>query len=80
MQRLFLTGVVTSALGLGALGVSEAQAGSFGVRDQSAIGQGLDFAGVAAGSAGIGSMFWNPATITATPGWQVQANASAIFP
>ena len=80
MHKLIFTAIVTSALGLGVLGGSQAQAGSFGIREQSAIGQGLDFAGVAAGSAGIGSMFWNPATITSAPGWQIQGNASVIFP
>lgn len=36
-------------------------AGGFAVREQSTIGQGTSFAGVAAGSGGLSSLFWNPA-------------------
>ena len=57
-----------------------AEAGSFALREQSTIGQGENFAGVAAGSAGLGSMYWNPATMTAGLGWQTQVNAAALFP
>jgi long-chain fatty acid transport protein len=57
-----------------------AQAGAFGLREQSATGQGMSFAGVAAGSAGVSSLFWNPATITMNPGWQSEWHASAIIP
>jgi long-chain fatty acid transport protein len=41
--------------------ISTAQAGGFALREQSAIGMGMSFAGVAAGSGGLSSMFWNPA-------------------
>jgi long-chain fatty acid transport protein len=41
--------------------ISTAHAGGFAIREQSAIGQGLSFAGVAAGTGGLSSMFWNPA-------------------
>lgn len=57
-----------------------AQAGAFALREQSATGQGLSFAGVAAGSAGVSSLYWNPATITMNPGWQSEWHASAIIP
>lgn len=57
-----------------------AQAGAFGLREQSATGQGMSFAGVAAGSAGISSQYWNPATITMAPGWQMEFHGSAILP
>lgn len=60
-------------------GVS-AQAGAFGLREQSAVGQGNAFAGAAAGAAGLGSMFWNPATITQFKGGQVELVGSGIFP
>jgi long-chain fatty acid transport protein len=36
-------------------------AGGFSIREQSTIGQGASFAGVAAGSGGLSSLFWNPA-------------------
>ena len=63
-----------------AVGVGSAQAGSFAIREQSASGMGQAFAGVAAGSAGVSSMFWNPATITDLPGWQSSANVSLFMP
>src|SRR4051794_20865554 len=50
------------------LGVGEAQAGAFGIREQSTEAQGLAFAGAASGSGGVSSIFWNPATITMNPG------------
>ena len=68
-----------SALSLMA-GVSAANAGAFGLREQSAVGQGAAFAGAAAGAAGLGSMFWNPATITNFKGGQVEIVGSGIFP
>lgn len=40
---------------------ASAYAGGFAIREQSAIGQGLSFAGVAAGGGGLSSLFWNPA-------------------
>ncbi len=43
-------------------------AASFGLREQSAAGQGMSFAGVAAGGGGLASMFWNPSTMTDYPG------------
>ncbi len=63
-----------------AAGPSGAQAGSFAIRDQSASAQGQAFAGVAAGAAGLSSMFWNPATMTELPGWQSSAVISLIVP
>jgi long-chain fatty acid transport protein len=59
---------------------SGAMAGAFGIREQSAIGLGLEYAGAAAGSAGLSSMFWNPAAITMAPGWQSEYNLSYINP
>jgi long-chain fatty acid transport protein len=35
--------------------------GGFAIREQSTIGQGSSFAGVAAGGGGLSSLFWNPA-------------------
>lgn len=40
---------------------SLALAGGFAIREQSTKGQGSSFAGVAAGSGGLSSLFWNPA-------------------
>ncbi|MBV9112304.1 MAG: transporter [Hyphomicrobiales bacterium] len=57
-----------------------ALAGAFGLREQSAEGQGSSFAGVAAGAGGLGSMFWNPATMTDYQGITSSYVGSAIFP
>ena len=62
------------------VGATSALAGAFGIREQSAIGLGVEFAGAAAGSAGLSSMFWNPATITMHPGWSSEYNISYIAP
>jgi long-chain fatty acid transport protein len=40
---------------------STASAGGFAIREQSTKGQGMSFAGVAAGGGGLSSLFWNPA-------------------
>ncbi len=79
-----MMGTTGRALGAGlvvglALG-GPAFADGFALREQSTVGQGQDFAGVAAGSAGAGSMFWNPATMTDAAGLQTQFNAAALFP
>lgn len=57
-----------------------AQAGAFGLREQSATAQGLSFAGAASGSGELSSMFWNPATLTFAPGFQSEWHATAILP
>lgn len=57
-----------------------AHAGAFGLREQSAKGLGMAFAGVGAGSAGLGSMFWNPATLTRVPGMQSEWDIHGIVP
>jgi long-chain fatty acid transport protein len=59
---------------------SPALAGAFGLREQSTVGLGMAFAGVAAGSAKLGSMFWNPATMTDMPGLQSDSSAAVIAP
>jgi long-chain fatty acid transport protein len=59
---------------------SAAQAGAFGIREQSATAQGLSFAGAASGSGGLSSMFWNPATVTMKPGWNSEYHISYISP
>jgi long-chain fatty acid transport protein len=63
-----------------AAGLCGAQAGSFAIREQSASAQGQAFAGVAAGTGGLSSMFWNPATMTELPGWQSSMSVSLIMP
>lgn len=58
----------------------EAQAGGFGLREQSAYYQGTSFAGNAAGGAGLASMFWNPAAVSFVPGMQFEGNVTYIAP
>jgi long-chain fatty acid transport protein len=64
------------------LSTSLAQAGGFAIREQSAIGQGLSFAGVAAGTGGLSSLFWNPALSAEYNeyGFISESNASLILP
>lgn len=69
---LALAGVSALAFATGA------QAGAFGLREQSAEAQGLSYAGAASGSGGVSSMFWNPAVITMRPGWVTEQNLTYI--
>jgi len=66
------------AASVAAIGVGEARAGAFGIREQSTEAQGLSFAGAAAGSGGVSSMFWNPAVITMNPGFVAEQNLTYI--
>jgi long-chain fatty acid transport protein len=73
--------IVSAAVSLPAILVATSgYAAGFALREQSATAQGLSFAGVASGSGGLSSMYWNPATITMNPGFQSQFNASIIAP
>jgi long-chain fatty acid transport protein len=74
-----VTSCAVAALAIGFV-VNEVQAGAFALREQSATGQGLSFAGAAAGGAGLGSMFWNPATITDFQGINASFTANLIAP
>jgi long-chain fatty acid transport protein len=66
IRALAFAGAVAAA----SMGVATgAQAGAFGLREQSAQGLGLSFAGSASGAAGVSSIFWNPATVTMRPGF-----------
>jgi long-chain fatty acid transport protein len=59
---------------------SAAFAGGFALREQSAVGLGNAFAGAAAGGSGLGSMFWNPATMTNYAGINSSLALFAIMP
>jgi long-chain fatty acid transport protein len=56
----------------------DAMAGGFAVHEQSVVGQGASYAGVAAGGA-LSSMFWNPATITQQSGKSMENGFSGII-
>lgn len=76
-HKHFILGFATLALT-----ASTALAGGFALREQSAEAQGNSFAGVAAGTDGLSSMFWNPATLAlhADEGFVSETSASLIIP
>ena len=73
--------ILRALLGTTALVViqSEAMAGGFALREQSAYGQGSSFAGIAAGGS-LSSMFWNPATLAAVSGLQIESVGTMLIP
>ncbi len=75
-KSTILAGVMTTLL------AGTAMAGGFAVREQSAEGQGASFAGIAAGTDGLSSMFWNPATMSlhSGQGFVSETDAAAIIP
>ncbi|KQT60901.1 aromatic hydrocarbon degradation protein [Methylobacterium sp. Leaf456] len=78
-----MTGVTIRALAVAgavaAMGAATgAQAGAFGLREQSAQGVGLAFAGSASGAAGVSSIFWNPATVTMRPGFNSEQSLTFV--
>jgi long-chain fatty acid transport protein len=73
-----LAGVSAAAL-LSGLAISqEANAGAFGIREQSAYFGGMAYAGSAAGG-DISSMFWNSAATAELPGFNTSSNYAGIF-
>ncbi len=74
---------IIAGLALAAMASTQAFAGGFALREQSAEGLGAAFAGVAAGGGtGASSMFWNPATMTqhAAQGLLSDSDTSLILP
>lgn len=69
-------GVLTVSLAMS----GQAQAGGFALREQSAAGLGLSFAGVAAGGGGLSSGYWNPAIITGFDGFNTATSVTGIAP
>lgn len=61
-------------------GASGAHAAGFELKEQSAIAQGASYAGAAARSDDPSTMFFNAASITKLPGYQVSAGLAGIFP
>lgn len=68
-----------AVVALAALGAGHAVAGGFAVREQSAIGQGMSFAGSAAYSS-IGAMFWNSAAAANKDGLNAESGVAIILP
>ena len=75
--RLACVSAAALLCGLGA--VEQANAGGFGVQEQSTYFQGSAFAGNAAGG-DISSMFWNSAAITTVPGFNAELSGTVILP
>jgi long-chain fatty acid transport protein len=79
MKKIACAILASTAL---AVASTAASAGGFAVREQSAKGQGTSFAGVAAGSGGLSSMFWNPAVTSEFNQYGLisESNVSIIAP
>jgi long-chain fatty acid transport protein len=60
------------------LGSTDARADAFALRTQGAVAQGTAFAGAPAGGSPA-SMFWNPATMTQTPGRGMERDVSGVY-
>lgn len=80
MRRWAVRAAPMLALPVAAIAAGQAQAGGFGLREQSSYYQGTAFAGDAAGGAGLASMFWNPAAMSFSPGLAVEQNITYIAP
>jgi long-chain fatty acid transport protein len=77
VRKLLFSG--TSAVALTASLVA-AQAAGFATRDQSAVGEGMAFAGEGTPGMGLSAMFWNPAAVTQVKGWGVEGDVSVAVP
>src|SRR5690349_1460469 len=74
-RKILLTSTVFAALTF----TQAAQAGGIGIREQSAAGQGMSFAGEGTSSMGLSGMFWNPAAVTQTNGFGVELHTAFLF-
>jgi len=55
-------------------------AGGLAIREQSASGQGMSFAGEGTSSMGLSAMFWNPAAVTQAQGFWSESHGALFFP
>jgi long-chain fatty acid transport protein len=73
-------GVSLAALAAASLAATTAaHAGAFAVREQSALYQGMSFAGAGTGDT-LSSMYWNSAAAAAAPGINTETHVSIILP
>jgi long-chain fatty acid transport protein len=79
MSNRYFKLLLLACAGASVIASVDANAGGLAVREQSAYGQGSSYAGVAAGGS-LSSMFWNPATLTQTPGFQSESVLSGLIP
>lgn len=81
MKGLVRTAAAATVSLAALLAAGAASASSFAIRSgQSAEGLGMAYAGAASGGIGMGSMAWNPATITMFPGRNSQWNFTYLLP
>ncbi len=81
MKGLVRTAAAATVSLAALLAAAAASASSFAIRSgQSAEGLGMAYAGAASGGIGMGSMAWNPATITMFPGRNSQWNFTYLLP
>lgn len=73
--------LLTAAAAIVATGAAtSAMAGAFALREQSTTGQGMSFAGMAAGGGdSISGMFWNPAVINQVEHFQGEQHVTGVF-
>ncbi|MDE1172135.1 MAG: outer membrane protein transport protein [Parvibaculaceae bacterium] len=72
--------VAVLTLGVAALlSGTQAQAAGFAVREQSAAAQGMADAGISAGSGGLSSSFYNPATLALLEGGHISNQLAGVF-
>lgn len=80
MKGFFRTAMAATVSGAALIAATAASASSFAIRSgQSAEGLGMAYAGAAAGGIGMGSMAWNPATITMFPGRNSSWNFTYLY-
>lgn len=79
MIRRTAGALLASAAAL-ALSVGAAHAGAFASRQQSVVGAGQAYAGVAAPGIGLSGMFWNPAIVTSMAGRNSEWNIFGVAP
>ncbi|WP_162261781.1 outer membrane protein transport protein [Bosea sp. Root381] len=80
MKRFVRTAAVATVSVAALLAAGAASASSFAIRSgQSAEGLGMAYAGAASGGIGMGSMAWNPATITMFPGRNSNWNFTYLY-
>lgn len=72
--------VLAASAAISLVAVSEAQAGAFGIREQSAYSQGASFAGAATCGDSIQGAFWNPAAIGCAETITSEGSFSLIIP
>jgi long-chain fatty acid transport protein len=77
IRPLLTAGTALAAMTLIAV---EAQAGAFALREQSAVGQGMSFAGEGTPGMGLSAMFWNSAAVTQATGLWSETHITGIFP